>query len=502
MRFPSATGGWLKAVAIFAAGTLVGAISAIQVAPAITRTNTTIVGRGPESGPSSNGSLPTVGPGATTGPSANLGPTGGGPAAGSAFQCAAGRNGGATDKGVSAGSIKLATTVVRTGIGAAFLGEVQVAMEAVRNRVNREGGICGRLIDIRYVDDAWQPNQGATYLRNFIQEGVFAIPVGPSSEGLNVVIQNGEIRQAGIPVVGTDGMVIRQYTDPWVWPVAVSTASSARIMARNAYDRGARNFSIVFDNNYRFGREAADAYNNEVKRLNKSSKGVDGYNKDYTCQQSFCGISSGQSSYSSQVKLFEPGDFVAMFLEPATALTWMATPGAPRASATAGAADVVKYGIGAGQPLFTRNFAVNCQSSCDQIWVWTGFKPPIENYANDPAVKTFVSDLAKTKPNADRFNQFSEGGYVGMRLLVEAMRIVGPNLTRARLRAALDSMTFESGLALQGPLHWRSCANRGACTHFAAATMQAFAIQFRGTFSGWRTKTLAVDPKPDVETEY
>jgi len=497
MRFPSASGGWVKAVAIFAAGTLVGAISAIQVAPAITRTNTTIVGRGPESGPSSNGSLPTVGPGATSGPSASLGPTGGGPTAASAFQCAAGRNGGRTDKGVTATSVKLATTVARTGIGAAFLGEVQVAMEAVRNKVNRSGGICGRLLEIRYVDDGWEAGRGAGYLKNFIEEDVFAIPVGPSSEGLNAAIEKGDIRRAGIPVVGTDGMIVRQYTDPWVWPVAASTASSARIMAQDAYRRGARKFSIVFDSNYRFGVEAAEAYNNEVKRL-MNGKGVLGYNKEHTCSESFCGVSAGQSAYTTEVNRFTPGDFVAMFLEPATALTWMATPGAPVASRSSGE-EPVQYGIGAGQPLFTRNFAVNCQSSCDQIWVWTGFKPTIENYANDPAVKTFVSDLAKTKPNADRFNQFSEGGYVGMRLLVEAMRLVGPNLTRARLRAALDSMTFDSGLALQGPLRWRPCANGGACTHFAAATMQAFAIQFRGTFSGWRTKTIAVDPKPDVK---
>ncbi|MGH2793371.1 MAG: ABC transporter substrate-binding protein [Actinomycetota bacterium] len=486
-----------KSLAIFVAGGLIGAFSAIQVAPDVKRTNQTVVGQGPAAAPT-NGTLSSTGPAATSGPSLDPSTSGPGTVAGSNLQCAAGRNGGATDKGVSATSIKLATTVVRTGIGAAFLGEVQYAMEAVRNKVNREGGICGRLLEIRYIDDGWQANQGATYLRNLIEQGVFAIPVGPSSEGLNVVIKNGEIREAGIPVVGTDGMIISQYTDPWVWPVAVSTASTARIMAINAYARGARKFSIVFDRNYRFGVEAAEAFHREVKRLTKGP-GVEGYNSpDYNCDRSFCGLAAGQSSYTSEVNRFQPGEFVAMFLEPATALTWMSTPGAPRAAG----AGAIKYGIGAGQPLFTRNFAVNCQSACDQIWVWTGFKPPIENYANDVAVKAFVSDLSKTKPDADEFNQFSEGGYVGMRLLVEAMRLAGPNLTRARLRSVLDSMTFDSGLALQGALRWPPCPNRGACAHFAAATMQAFAIQFRGTFSGWRTKTLAVDPHPAIETDY
>mgnify|MGYP006174921091 CR=1 FL=1 len=49
----------------------------------------------------------------------------------------------------------------------------------------------------------------------------------------------------GVPVVGTDGMLINQYqtpsggAQPWVWPVASATVSSARIMAREGDGEGA-----------------------------------------------------------------------------------------------------------------------------------------------------------------------------------------------------------------------------------------------------------------------
>ena len=480
---PSGRSPLFRSITIFVAGAMVGAFSAVSIARVATSVKTQVVGAGsstdgsgdPAADPSLN---PTAGPSVGPGGVPTLQPAAG-------LECAPGRNGGATDRGVTATSIVMATTTVESGIGAAFLRDVRYAMEAVQNKVNREGGVCGRRLRIKYVDDAWQPDTGASNLRNFIQEGIFAIPVGPSSEGLNVVIQAKDIQRSQVPVVGTDGLLIYQYTDPWVWPVATATVSSARIMAQNAAARGAKKFSIVFDRDYRFGKEAAEAYQSEVKRLTGGA-GVDGYNSDHNCVRSFCGIYAGQSNYETYVEQFEPGDFVAMFLEPTTAVTWMSTPGAPRAIGD----NAPKAGVGAAQPLFTRNFGNNCQSACDQMWVWTGYKPPIEDYANDPAVRTFVDDLKKTKSDADWNNQFAEGGYVGMQLLVEALKKVGPLLTRQRLKIVLDSMSFESGLTLQRSITWRPG------NHFANTRMQAFVMQYKGTFSGWRDGPIVDDPHP------
>lgn len=480
----SPKGSRLKIFVAFVAGTAVGVVSAVQVAPQVKRTTEVTVAQG-DAGTVIGDENPKQ---RRTGPS--IGPTGissGGEIVPPGIECAPGRNGGATDVGVTANSIEMATTVVRSGPGAAFLGEVQFAMEAVRNKVNREGGICGRQLKIRYVDDGWDPQRGAGYIRNFIKDGVFAIPVGPSSEGLNLSVKSGDIRTAKIPVVGTDGMLISQYTDPFVWPVAVATASSARIMARDAWKRGARKFSIVFDKNYKFGVEAAEAFNNEVKRLKHSSEGVEGYNKNNNCLKAYCGILAAQPSYSTDVAEFKShvGDFSAMFLEPTTALTWMSTPDSPRPTQ-------VPYGIGAAQPLFTRDFASGCQRACDQMQVWTSYKAPIEQYANDPIVRKFVSDLHKTKPDADEYNAFSEGGYIGMLQFVDALKRVGPYLTRVRLKAALDTMSLETGLTMQPTMTWK------AGDHFANSTMQAFTIQFKGTFGGWRAGQIFKDETPEL----
>lgn len=416
---------------------------------------------------------------------------------GSNVACAPGRNGGATDQGVTATSINMATTTVDSGAGASFLRDVRYGMEAMRNQINRAGGVCGRQLQIRYVDDGWDAQRGAQFLRTFINQPdpaqkIFAIPVGPSSEGLGVVIETGDIDKAQVPVVGTNGLSVSQYqradgsAQPWVWPVAAATVSSARIMVKHAYSRGARNFSIVYDRDYRFGKEAAIAFNAEVKRL--TGKNVPGFNTSGSCEPRFCGIESGQQSYSSQVTTFnrDKGDFVALFLEPTTAQSWMGDANTPPASGQG----APKFGYGAAQPLFTRSFAQNCKSKCHSMLVWTGFKPNIEGYRGDGAVQRYVAALKQTNPQADEFNQFAQGGYVGMQLLVEGLKKAGPGLTRQGLKAALDSTDLKSGLTMDSVLRFRP-KNR-----FTATTMQSFAIQYQGTFSGWRTGSKVSDPRP------
>ena len=147
-----------------------------------------------------------------------------------------------------------------------------------------------------------------------------------------------------------------------------------------------------------------------------------------------------------------------------------------------------KRKLTSAQPLFTRSFAVNCQEKCHSLQLWTGFKPPIEDYAKQPAVARYVSDLKRTKPDADEFNAFTEGGYVGMLLLEDALKRVGPDLTRVRLKAALDSTCLDTGLLIKGKLCY-SPTNR-----YANVYMQGFEIQYSGTFAGWRSGPIVRDP--------
>ncbi|HEX8004148.1 MAG TPA: ABC transporter substrate-binding protein [Mycobacteriales bacterium] len=391
-------------------------------------------------------------------------------------ECRAGANGGKTDRGVTSTEIKLGATVVQTGIGTSFLGPVVTGMNAVKNKVNREGGICGRKITLKVKDDGWDAQRGYGYIRNLVEgEQVFALAVNPSSEGLRIASREGYFVKTQTPVLGTDGMLNSQYVDPWIWPVAASTVSTMHIMAKDAYDRlDARSFSIVYDNQYHFGVEGAFAYNAAVKRL--TGKDIPGYGSG-GCSTRYCAITAGRSSYSTESKAFNDAcfngdnecDFLALLLEPNEALTFVRD----------GFGREFTAGMGLAQTLFSESFAKSCASTCEGATVWTGYLPPVGANASKPAVAEYVRDVRSVKPDIDVYNQFLEGGYLGMRYTVDVLKKVGPYLTRPGVMAVADAMPYDIGLS--SPLKWA----KG--NHYANASMQPFIIQYQGGFNGFRS---------------
>ncbi|MCA1833372.1 MAG: ABC transporter substrate-binding protein [Actinomycetota bacterium] len=406
------------------------------------------------------------------------------PPAPASFQCAAGRNGGATDVGVTGSEIKLGATIVNTGIGASFLHDARYGMTAVANAVNRTGGVCGRKLSLLLKDDGWKFDLGGDYIRNLVEDKkVFALAVVPSSEGLQNVSNAGYLKKKGVPVVGSDGMLIHQYLDPYIWPVAASTMSAMHIMVQQAYDAGARHFGIVYESTYHFGLEGAVAFNAAVKRVTHAE--VPGFSnpfKNAQCKERFCGIANSQVSYGPQIQVFNNAclsapkcDFVALLLEPATAISWL----------TAGAlspSDGIR--MGGPQPLFTRSFAQQCGTRCNGLWLWTGYNPPIGANLGRRAVSDYVNAM-QTGSSADFTNTFVEGAYLGMTMMVKALQDVGPQLTRERLIAVLNNMTLDTGLT--PPLSWR------AGDHFANTRMQAWSIQYKDRFSGWRDERVELE---------
>ena len=383
------------------------------------------------------------------------------PAARAGLECAAGRNGGETDTGVTGDKIKLASTIVTSGPGATFLGLSRFGMEAVVAKVNAAGGICGRQLDLTLVNDNWEAGRGHGYIKNFINGDVFALPVVPSSEGLAAASR--DIEAAGIPVVGTDGMRIGQYDNAWIWPVATATVSQVRIMAKYAYDNGARSFAIVYDTRYKFGVEGKDAYEQYVRSLGGAT---------FVHAE---GIQPGQPGYGPEIRNLDNAcgtdrcDVVVMLVDPGTAEVWI--------SGDDNYLGRAEFRLGAS-PLFNSRFGQNCRERCDGMVVFTGYTPPLEGNVNLPGVTTYVDDVRAIKPDIDVTNQFLEGAYLGMSVFVDALRKVGPDLTRARLKAVLDQMSYASDLS--SPLGWTTGQR------FANTKAQAWSIQAPSSFNGFR----------------
>jgi ABC-type branched-subunit amino acid transport system substrate-binding protein len=398
------------------------------------------------------------------------------------YECAPGKNGGNTDIGVSGNAIKVAANVVQDGPGASFLSEAIIGIQAVVDEANVHG-ICGRKILLEVRNDGWDRNRGLSYIENYIHDNNFALMVNPSSEGLDAAVENGTIDSAGIPVVGSDGMLISQYRKikdgndraKWVWPVAASTVSTMHIIVQDAVARGAKTFGLVYDNQYKFGVEGAEAYAGAINRLQAEHPEIKLVKK--------LGIEPGKTSYNTEAEDFNGAcggnpakcDEVAMLLDPSTAITWIKAGGTFGAQLTSGP-----------QTLFNHAFAENCVTErrklgkgCD-LEVWTGYNPPVGALATLPGVQRYAADVQSRNSHADVENSFTEGAYLGAQLFIKALQQVGPNLTRSALRQALDAMTFQADLS--NSLTWRSGQ------HFANLSMQSFKVGFtqeRG-FTGWQ----------------
>lgn len=406
--------------------------------------------------------------------------TGGGGETGASgpVECAAGKNGGDTDVGVSGNRIGLASTIVTTGPGSTFLKQSQFGMQAVVAKVNSAGGICGRGLDLKLVNDNWEAQRGHNELRNFLNDdGIFALPVVPSSEGLAAADQ--DIEKHGKPVVGSDGMRRQQYTNSWIWPVALPTVSQVRILAQHAADNGADTFAIVWDNFYKFGVEGKDAFKEFVETTLK---------KDFVHDE---GIQPNQPGYNTQIKNLNDAcednengcDAVLMLADPGTANTWIQGDGNWTSRA--------EFRMGA-QPLFTDDFGQDCGLRCDGMLVISGYRPPLESNAGLPGIKEYVQDVKAVQPSADVSNQFLEGAYLGMQVFVEALEQVGPNLTRTGVQSVLNGdFSFESDLAKE--LSWNA-EQRKANIHGQIWQIKAGS----GSFDGFRfLEDFQPDPLPD-----
>ena len=435
--------------------------------------------------------------GGTYGGGATGGSAGGGGSGGGGGQtpqeraaCAAGHNGGSTAPGVTSSEIDVASTIVTDGVGAGFLGEAQDGMKVAVDAQNQAGGICGRRLVLKTINSNWNGPTGQTYIQNFISSGkVFALVGQPDSEGLDAALSSGTIDQAQIPVVGTDGLLKRQYTDPWVWPVGVSTVSSMHIIAKYAHDRlgatSASQYGIVFDTAYKFGPEGAKAFDAEVNRLTGGH--IDGFSDPPSgCTKKYCGISSSQSSYGGQIQALNSAcgssgcKIIVLLLEPQPAETWMG-----------GEQQAPKWyqSLFGGEPLFDDQVGENCQGcggqtpgcgSCSPMIVWTGLHPPLQPFNSEPAVSEFCGALKTEFPSDDCHNVFTESAYVGMKLFIAAAKQVGPNLTRTALRDVLNGQQFNFGLTGTPVLNFGTSSPR-----VANSAMTAYQENYKGGFAGW-----------------
>jgi branched-chain amino acid transport system substrate-binding protein len=196
---------------------------------------------------------PGATPSGTPGAAAPAGSsTAGGPAAapapGAPANPAAGGapNGGATDVGVTASSIKVGHICICTGPVGGVGDDLSWAGQATMKWYNDTGGINGRKLDVLVRDDQWDGTKGMNAVRDLVErEGVFGFSASqtvPTND-----LMGPYVTEKKVPNVGGDGWGEAQYGFPWQFPTGNSATVDGYVLADYAAKtQGAKTASIFY----------------------------------------------------------------------------------------------------------------------------------------------------------------------------------------------------------------------------------------------------------------
>jgi branched-chain amino acid transport system substrate-binding protein len=374
---------------------------------------------GSSSSGSSSGGTSVAGTKVTAAPAAG---TAGAQSAGACgAQAPAGGNGGATDTGVSADTIKIGATFFNGNYLDKYSQVTEQAAKAYFQYVNDQGGICGRKIQFITCDTAGTADGTKGCLSKLAdQDKVFSL--GPSLD-FNLNIVQPTLAADKLPWVGDSGLYGEEFQSPWMFPTQLNGTDVGALIA-------------TFAGQTLHVKKAGISLLNDVagpgctKRAQEAAKAL-GYDASATA-------SNGQveTSLDNQVATLQNAGVTAVlfcndpvntikFIQSAQRRGWR-----PQFVGGFVAADDVPEAAG---------------SYAAGMYGFTSF----DFYkSNTPGIQQYRAITENYYPNT--FHHFYEqAAYIGAEALVAALRKTGPKLTRTAFINALKSFTdFDTGMGL------------------------------------------------------
>lgn len=336
--------------------------------------------------------------------------------------CSAGSNGGATDTGVTATSIKVGGTFFNGGYLDKYSQVAENGARAYFSFVNDQGGICGRKIEFVTCDTAGTADGTSGCLNKLAdQQKVFVM--GPSLDFNLDIVQKG-LADRKLPWVGSSGLYDAEFNSPWMYPTQPPGGAVGALITKHATTKlGGKKLGVSLLRNgagpscTKRAREVAKANGAEViatAENNEVETGLDnqvstlrnaGVDTVLFCNDPVNNIKFIQAAQRSGWKPVFVGGFVAV-------------DDVPQAS---GANAKGMYGL----------------------TLYDFYK------AETPGVKQYREITEFYYP--ETFHHFYEqAAYVGAVAVVEALKKTGPKVTRTAFLQQLRGMrSFDVGLGLK-----------------------------------------------------
>ena len=320
------------------------------------------------------------------------------------------------EAGVTDNSIKIGLSAPMTGIQAAFGSEIKAVINSYFNQVNSAGGINGRMIKLVALDDAYLPDRAAANTTILLQdEKVFALTSyygsAPTMASLPILANNKAPLIGGI--TGTDGL--RAPFNRYMFNVRASYAEEAEAIVAQLLSIGLNNIGILYQNDG-FGKSGMDGIVAALKKHNLQPSVVAPIEPNSVQVDSAIeAFKKAKPQEIIMIASFVPTSAFVRKLKPAGLFPYLSAFSAVGAVMLSNELGETSRGIMISQVM---------------PYLWDDTLGIAKDYKKLPIKQDKTESLTYTGMEA----------YINARVLVEAIKLAGKNLTRDKLIDALESM--------------------------------------------------------------
>ena len=303
-------------------------------------------------------------------------------------------------------------TYVQTGPLASLSPEPVMGVRAMLNALNANGGINGRPVELRQLDDAYDPAKGAENVKTFVKEGAVGIlmPIGTSSS-VGALKAANELK---IPVIGpyTGAGPVTKFSE-YNFPVRISFDEEYSRIVNHLFTIGLSRIAFAHNDNPG-ARSALESTQKFIAERGEKMAGSVAIKND----------GSDAAERAAELAKLKPKAVVLAVTNDVAAKFITAY------RAAGGETAFYSFSFLNGQKLFQdiKKDAAGVVISQVVPYPWNSAMPVIAEY-----------QAAMKKIGATEFSYASLEGYVAAKVMVEGLKRAGPNPTPDSLQKGLES---------------------------------------------------------------
>ena len=337
----------------------------------------------------------------------------------------------AQDSGITDKEILIGEVLMLSG-PAAFIGKsTQVGSKLAAAEINAAGGVLGRQLKVLYEDDGYVPSRSVSSVRKLIDvDKVFAITGTTGGSGVTAIMP--VIEQASVPTIVhvAPNAAVLNPRKPTVFMIGpdydVAAYEGLRYLAEKQGKKGAK-FAVLYQNDD-YGRGVLRGFQKAVKELGLNAVAEVPYQR-------------GARDFSAEALRLQQAGAEVLYLG-----TTVTEPGGILTETRRLGMDMTVIG----------NWAAGLSATI-RLAAPAGYDYFFNDYyaaLNDPAGKRLV-ESAQKHLSADEqasLSRYSISGYVGIRVMAEAIKRCDKRLTRACVTEQLGKLKDFATGGLSGPI--------------------------------------------------